>query len=146
MNVLFVCAGNTCRSPMAEAIARDILKKRRLTVEVSSAGMAALPGSPASAGALMAMASLGLDLSGHRSRRLERSLLEPADIVLTMTEDLKRLAQTQAPNKDKVCTLREYAGETGDIPDPYGGGDATYLACASELLRLIEIAAERMSI
>src|SRR5690606_38943413 len=85
MHLLFICTGNTCRSPMAEAIARALASERGLDdVTVGSAGVSAVEGSAASDGATLVALERGLDLSLHRARPLTRELLEEADVVLAM--------------------------------------------------------------
>src|SRR5690606_20371361 len=84
MQLLFVCTGNTCRSPMAEAIARAAVADRQVDVQVGSAGTSAWEGAPASDGALLVALEQGLALEGHRARTLSRELVADADLVLTM--------------------------------------------------------------
>ena len=85
--MLFVCAGNTCRSPMAEVIARDLLASRELfDVCVRSAGITAVPGHEANVNAVLAASSAGLDLSQHRSEMLDEDTVRWADAVIVMEE------------------------------------------------------------
>ncbi len=85
MRLLFVCTGNTCRSPLAEAIARKVAVERGLgDVEVASAGTSAWDGAPASDGALLVGMERRLDLSGHRAQSLTRRLVEASDLILAM--------------------------------------------------------------
>lgn len=89
-NILFVCFGNICRSPMAEGIARDFIARRydraRPLVGVSSAGVGAQDGNPPTQEAVEVMAARGIDIGSHRARNVTREILEAADLVLTMEE------------------------------------------------------------
>lgn len=146
--VLFVCTGNTCRSSMAEALAKEVLARKSLDAEiqVASAGTAALPGMEASPQALKVMAELGLDLRAHRASLLTRRDVEEADLVLTMTGRHKEMVKELAPEMDgKVFTLAEYAGTGTDIPDPFGGSEDVYRQCAGELRYLIDLVVDRLA-
>ncbi|GGM32688.1 protein-tyrosine-phosphatase [Paraliobacillus quinghaiensis] len=103
MNVLFICTGNTCRSPMAQA-----LLQKKAAVHVQSAGLFATPGSPASPGTEYALKSNDITLN-HQSQPVTKELLDWADIILTMTMQHKHALTAQYPEVvEKVYTLKEY--------------------------------------
>ena len=136
MNILFVCTGNTCRSPMAEVILKDLLMEAGLDgIKVKSAGIAAYPGQKANPQANRIMEEQGIQLEGHRTSQVNAELLNQADLILTMTEGHKIAVQSGAPTVwNKIYTLKEYAGMLNkDIPDPFGRSDEEYRKTADEI-------------
>ena len=128
MHVLVVCTGNTCRSPMAEALLkRELEVLGRTDVTVSSAGVAAYEGAKASAYAVEVLREEGIDLSQHRSRPATREMLESAT-VLCMTQGHLLRVKTLCPTADArlFCIDR-------DVPDPFTGSLDTYRRTAAVL-------------
>jgi protein-tyrosine-phosphatase len=117
MRIVFVCTGNICRSPIAEAIARDVIGRSGTAVEVESAGIAAIDGNPASDRARTVAAEHGLDISAHRARRLTADLAASADLVIAMTAEQATVAERLGA-RDVVMI--------GPIPDPFGRDLAAY--------------------
>lgn len=143
MKVLFVCTGNTCRSPMAEALLRRMATERKADVVVLSAGLAAFPGDPATVQAQQAVAEFGADLQEHRARRVALPYLEAADVVVTMTEAHRSALRDMVPEfAEKIYTLAEWSGRGEDIADPFGKDAAAYRAAAAEIAAALAAAWE----
>lgn len=125
--ILFVCTGNTCRSPLAQALGK------KLGLETASAGLYALPGTPASPEARQAALAHGCDLSRHRARQLTAALADQADLICPMTAAHADAIRRQFPQAaGKLLPL------STEIPDPFGHGTAAYLACAAQLLQALD--------
>ena len=145
--VLFVCTGNICRSPLAEALLRRAVEGRGLAVAVGSAGTGAWEGAPASEGAYLVALEHGLDLSAHRARLLSRDLVESSDLVLTMARH-HRARVDELGGTGRVQVLGEYAGlaaPDAEVGDPFGGDLEIYRETFGQLEQLIEAVAERLA-
>jgi protein-tyrosine-phosphatase len=143
-SVLFVCTGNTCRSPLAEVLCRKMLAERLGIAEsdlaargytVRSAGIAAFPGDAASPEAVAIAAQFGADLSAHRSRPVNPELLATSTDVLAMTSGHLAVLMARYPSDGPEPTL--LAG-SHDVPDPIGGTRDDYEHCAALIAALLD--------
>lgn len=144
MMILMVCTGNTCRSPMAEGLFREHLARRvgckpdeleERGFIVQSAGLAALPGGPASPEAVDVMGRRGIDLSRHESQPMTAQLANQADVIFAMTRTHQAALTAQwpaaGPRTKLLCA-------DGDVGDPIGGPPALYEQCAKQIEEALE--------
>ncbi|MBV1756313.1 MAG: low molecular weight protein arginine phosphatase [Dethiosulfatibacter sp.] len=152
MKILFVCTGNTCRSPMAEGLFTEIIRSKGMKSEdftVVSAGLMTIDGVEASEYSVRVLLDKGINISGHLSKRLTDDMVEEADLILTMTLTHK-IAVTMKNDKaiGKTYTLKEFAGYTDgdmDISDPFGMDIDAYKECAEEILMALEISVKKIT-
>ena len=145
--VLFVCSGNTCRSPLAEGIAKALLTTDRgLDVSVSSAGSSAIEGMRASELARDVAKSHEIDISNHRSRGLSRPLVAESDLIVTMEmRHLNAVGAIDPAALDHTYVITDFCESMdGGIPDPIGGGEADYQRTFDVLWECISEMRERL--
>jgi protein-tyrosine phosphatase len=133
--LIFVCTGNTCRSPMAEGLLKKLLGPD-CGWKISSAGVHAGNGDSASSGAVEALRMLGINLTAHRSRRLTPEMIRTADLIVTMTRSHRDAVLDMDPKSEgKVFLLKSFgiAQCATDIYDPVGEALDIYCRVRDEI-------------
>jgi protein-tyrosine phosphatase len=128
--VIFICTGNTCRSPMAQGLFQHLLLDMGIDdILVTSAGIAADEGDTVSENAVAVLSELGIDISSHRAKRLTSEELNEADLIFAMTQNLAQyIFMLNEEIKDKIKIIKD------GIPDPYDGSIDEYRACRDIIL------------
>jgi len=142
-NILFVCTGNTCRSPLAEGFLKKLLAKSSSSgMEIGSAGLDALPGSSASFHSVQVALKNSVSLEEHQARLVTAELIEQADLILVMEAGHRSHLVDRYPQaSDKIYLLRHFArygSQERGIPDPYGGNLEAYRFCFEDIKECVE--------
>ena len=142
-NILFVCTGNTCRSPLAEGLLKKLLAgNSHSEMEIGSAGLAALPGSPASFHALRVALENSVYLQEHQARLVTPELIDKADLIVVMEPGHRQqLLDTYPQTSDKILLLRHFArygSQKRGIHDPYGLNLEAYRFCFGDIKECVQ--------
>lgn len=141
MNILAVCTGNICRSPMAEGILRTFFQSGS-PLHISSAGTHAMNGNPAAGFSILASMENGVDIRNHRAKLLNSMLVKNSDIILCMEPSHSEwVLGLDSSASDKVYNLADFSGENGGmkkISDPYGCSLTEYRACFRNITECLQ--------
>lgn len=146
--ILFVCTGNTCRSPMAQALFNKLVTEKGLEryLSADSVGLYVTPDSKKpSANTIKVMKEkFGIDMEEYRPKNINYDSIKEADIILCMQASMKNVLNQIDIPKAIVDTLTHYVGKDGDVVDPFGGDETEYMACAENMNELIELLMEKL--
>jgi protein-tyrosine-phosphatase len=142
-NILFVCTGNTCRSPLAAGFLKKLLERNFLCeMEIGSAGLTALPGSPASFHSLRVALENSVYLEEHQARLVTPELIDKADLIVVMEPGHRQqLLDSYPQTSGKILLLRHFArygSQERGIHDPYGLNPEAYRFCFEDIKECVE--------
>jgi protein-tyrosine-phosphatase len=143
MDILMVCTGNICRSPMAEGLLRHMLSDwRQPKVHIHSAGTHGLDDQPAASFAIQAAAEMGVDISDHRARSLDPEMVSQADLILVMEPFHREIIARAVPPEelDRLRLLADFETprQSDTIDDPYNHSLKVYRACLNRIRDCLE--------
>lgn len=141
-NIVFICTGNTCRSPMAEGFFKNMGGEQKTGLKAQSAGIFTQDGLSSSQNAMVATKELGIDISNHKSKQITKDMLNDAKYIVCMTgAHYDKIVDMCPQVEDKVFTLAQT-----DISDPFGSDIQTYRDCAMQIKEAVQSIIERLSI
>ena len=140
MNILFVCTGNTCRSPMAEAVFNHLCSEKKSEHKSFSRGLNVIIPQPISSKSIEALKNKNIEIKKTISQQLTNEDVKNADLILTMTSGHKMTLKSVFPEyKEKIYTLNEKAySKESDIADPFGRRQDVYNECCEEIIGAVE--------
>ncbi|MCL6626116.1 MAG: low molecular weight protein arginine phosphatase [Alicyclobacillus shizuokensis] len=147
MHIVFVCTGNTCRSPMAAHLLQHAARQRGLDWVIESAGLYAMAGSPMTEQAAQVLRRRGVADTAHRAQAVNAELVARADLILAMTSQHAAELKRRFPEaSQKIHELAKFAGHSSaDVADPFGGDEAAYDRCAQEIERHLKALLEKLA-
>lgn len=146
LKIIFVCTGNTCRSPIAEFLTKSIFMQQDLHANISSAGTMVIEGEPMSSGAITALTNLHLlgselerEMSKHRSRLVNLDMVYDSDFIFAMSCEHKTFLLNNFPyQRDRIFILGDFVNGTRcDVMDPFGKSVDIYRSCVLEIYKLL---------
>ena len=144
MKIIFVCTGNTCRSPVAEGIMKKIISDSGIDAKVCSRGICVIEGSGVSTLSVISAMEYGADISEHVPLQLSQEDFVDADYVFTMTLNHKKFIMSHFPEyKNIIYSISEFC-DIDDISDPFGGDKALYAMCAAQINNACKIITEKV--